>query len=152
MSAKPIPDGYHTVTPYLTVRGGVKVIEFLQKAFGAQMVQEPFKRPDGKIMHAEVRIGDSRVMIADEDEHAKATTSSQYLYVPNVDVVYQQAINAGGKAVTKPMDMFYGDRTGCVKDSSGNSWTIATHMEDVALPDLARRAEVFMREQKHRAA
>src|SRR6202048_5473233 len=87
MAAKPVPDGYHTVTPYLTVRGASKVIEFLKQAFGAKLSHEPVKRPDGTIMHAQVQIGDSLVMIADENEMAKATQSSLYLYVPDVDSV-----------------------------------------------------------------
>jgi PhnB protein len=152
MAVKPIPDGYHTVTPYLTVSGATKVIEFLKQAFRAELAHEPVKRPDGTIMHAEVAIGDSRVMIADESEMAKATPSSLYLYVPNVDSVYQQAIKAGGKTVMEPMDMFYGDRSGSVKDPSGNSWFIATHKEDVAPQELAKRAEAFMKQQKGKAA
>jgi uncharacterized glyoxalase superfamily protein PhnB len=151
MAAKPIPNGYHTVTPYLTVRGAEKVIEFLKQAFGAEMPEEIIKRPDGSIMHAQVKIGDSRVMIADESEMAKATPSTLYLYVPNVDSVYQLAIKAGGKSVMEPSDMFYGDRSGCVKDPSGNSWFMATHKEDVAPQELQKRAEAFSKE-KHKAA
>src|SRR5260370_6128102 len=132
MAAKPVPDGYHTVTPYLTVRGAPKVIEFLIQAFQAELPHEPIKRPDGTIMHAEVKIGDSRIMIADESEMAKATPSSLYLYVPNVDRVYQQAIKAGGSMVMEPTDMVYSDRSCNVKDPSGNSWFIATHKEDVS--------------------
>src|ERR1700686_4200949 len=119
MAAKPVPDGYHTVTPYLTVRGAPKVIEFLRKAFGAELSHEPIRRPDGTIMHAQVKIGDSRIMIAEENEMAKATTSTLDLYVPNVDSVYQQAIKAGGRSIMEPADMFYGDRSGSVKDPSG---------------------------------
>jgi uncharacterized glyoxalase superfamily protein PhnB len=152
MTAKPIPDGYHTVTPYLTVRGAGKVIEFLKQAFGAKLSHEPIKRPDGSIMHAQVLIGDSRIMIAEESEMAKATTSTLYLYVPNVDSVYQQAVRAGGSKVMEPMDMFYGDRSGGVKDPSGNSWFIATHKEDVTPKELAKRAEEFAKQQKSRAA
>ena len=88
-------------------------------------------------MHAQVTIGDSPVMIADESEMAKATPSSLYLYVPNVDSVYQRAIKAGGNSIMEPSDMFYGDRSGAVKDPSGNSWFIATHKEDVAPQELA---------------
>jgi PhnB protein len=152
MAVKPIPDGYHTVTPYLTVRGAPKVIEFLKQAFRGELSHEPVKRPDGSIMHAEVAIGDSRVMIAEESEMAKATPSSLYLYVPNVDSVYQQAIKAGGKTVTEPTDMFYGDRSGSVMDPAGNSWFIATHKEDLAPQELAKRAEAFMKQQKGKAA
>src|SRR6266853_6670330 len=111
MAAKPVPDGHHTVTPYLTVRGASNVIEFLQQAFGAKISHEPTKRPDGSIMHAQVTIGDSPVMIADESEMAKATPSSLYLYVPNVDSVYQQAVKAGGSAVMEPLDMIYTARS-----------------------------------------
>jgi PhnB protein len=152
MAAKPIPDGYHTVTPYLTVRGAPKVIEFLKQAFGAELSHEPVKRSDGSIMHAQVKIGDSRVMIAEESEMAKATTSSLYIYVANVDGVYQQAVRAGGKSIMEPTDMFYGDRSGGVKDASGNSWFIATHKEDVAPQELAKRAEAFQKQQKSNAA
>src|SRR5258708_19773900 len=116
MAAKPVPDGYHTVTPYLTVRGAPKVIEFLQQAFGAKISHEPTKRPDGSIMHAQVTIGDSPVMIADESEMAKATTSSLYLYVPNMDTVNHRAIKSGGNSIMEPADMFYGDRSAPVKD------------------------------------
>jgi PhnB protein len=152
MAAKPVPDGYHTVTPYLTVRGASKVIDFLKQAFGAELAYEPMKRPDGTVMHAEVTIGDSRVMLADENEMAKATTSSLYLYVPNVDSMYQRAVKAGGNSIMEPTDMFYGDRTGSVKDPSGNTWSIATHKEDLAPQELAKRAEAFMKQQKGKAA
>jgi uncharacterized glyoxalase superfamily protein PhnB len=152
MAAKPIPDGYHSVTPYLTVRGAMKVIEFLRQAFGAQLSHEAIKRPDGSIMHAQVTIGDSRIMIGEENEMAKATTSTLYLYVPDVDSVYQRAVNAGGTVVMEPMDMFYGDRSGGVKDPSGNTWYVATHKEDVAPAELAKRAEAFIKQQKSKAA
>jgi uncharacterized glyoxalase superfamily protein PhnB len=152
MSVKTIPDGFHTVTPYLTVRNAPKVIEFLKQAFGAKMSHDAIKRPDGSIMHAQITIGDSPVMIADENEMAKATISTLYVYVPNVDSVYQQAIKAGGSNVMEPMDMFYGDRSGSVKDPSGNSWFIATHKEDVEPKELAKRAEAFHKQQKGKAA
>jgi uncharacterized glyoxalase superfamily protein PhnB len=152
MAVKPVPDGYHTVTPYLTVRGAPKVIDFLKQAFGAELSHEPIKRPDGTIMHAQVTIGDSRVMIAEESEMAKATESALYLYVPNVDSVYQRAVKAGGNTIMEPTDMFYGDRNGGVKDPSGNSWFIATHKEDVTPQELAKRADAFMKQQKGKAA
>ena len=152
MAAKPVPDGYHTVTPYLTVRDAPKVIEFLQQAFGAKISHEPVKRPDGTIMHAQVTIGDSPIMIGEESEMAKPTTSSLYLYVSDVDSVYQRAVKAGGNTVMEPTDMFYGDRSSAVKDPSGNSWFIATHKEDVAPQELAKRAEAFLKQQKGKAA
>jgi PhnB protein len=151
MAAKPIPDGYHTVTPFLTVRGAAKVIEFLKQAFGAEIPEEIMMRPDGSIAHAQVKIGDSRVMIAEESEMAKASPSTLYLYVPNVDSVYQRAIKVGGQSVMEPTDMFYGDRSGGVKDPSGNSWFVATHKEDIAPQELQKRAEAFYKE-KHKAA
>jgi PhnB protein len=152
MAVKSIPDGYHTVTPYLTVRNAPKVIEFLKQAFGAKLSHDAIKRPDGSIMHAQVTIGDSRVMIAEESEMAKATLSTLYIYVADVDSVYRQAIKAGGSNVMEPMDMFYGDRSGGVKDPSGNSWYVATHKEDVEPKELARRAEAFSKQQKGAAA
>ena len=152
MPVRHIPDGYHTVTPYLTVRGAPKVIEFLKQAFGAELSHDPIKRPDGSIMHAQVKIGDSLVMIAEESDMAKATSSALYLYVPNVDAVFQQAVKAGGKTVMEPMDMFYGDRSGGVKDPSGNSWFIATHKEDVAPQELAKRAAAFNKQRRSDAA
>ena len=152
MAAKPIPEGHHTVTPYLTVRDAAQVVDFLKQAFRAEMTHEPLNRPDGKMAHAEVKIGDSRVMLAEESEMAKATPASLYLYVSNVDGVYQQALKAGGKTIMEPTDMFYGDRCGGVKDPSGNSWMIATHKEDVAPPEMAKRAEAFFKQQKHKAA
>lgn len=152
MSTRRIPEGFHAVTPYLTVKGAAKVVNFLQKAFGAELVYEPIKRPDGAIMHADVKISDSHVMIADESEYAKASPSALYLYVPDVDATYQQAIKAGGEPVMEPMDMFYGDRTGCVKDPAGNQWNVATHKEDVSHQELVKRAEAFMKQQKNKVA
>lgn len=152
MPVKTIPEGFHAVTPYLTVREVDKVIDFLRQAFNAEVPHEPIKRPDGKIMHAQVKIGDSIVMLGEESEQAKATPSTLYLYVPDVDRTYQQAVKAGGKSVMEPADVFYGDRCGGVKDSSGNSWMVATHKEDVAVPELQRRADEFMKQQKNKAA
>jgi uncharacterized glyoxalase superfamily protein PhnB len=148
MPAKFIPDGYHSVTPYLTLRGADKVIAFLKKAFNAETVYEPLLRPDGKIMHAEIKIGDSRIMITEESEYAQASLSSLYLYMPDVDSAYSQAIKAGGAKIMEPADMFYGDRTGGVKDSSGNSWYLGTHKEDLSRDELAKRAADFYKEQE----
>src|SRR5436305_13184791 len=117
--AKPIPDGFHTITPYLIVDGAEKVIGFMQKAFGAFYDHEPTKRPDGKIMHATLKIGDSMLMISDSSEHAKATSTMLYVYVPNVDATYQKALKAGATSMMEPADQFYGDRSGGVKDPAG---------------------------------
>ena len=149
--AKPIPEGYHTVTPYLVVDGAEKIITFMKDAFGAKPQFGPMKRPDGKVMHAELKIGDSVVMISDSNERAKANTSMLHLYVPNVDAVYQKALKAGGTSVMEPQDQFYGDRTGGVTDPAGNHWHIATHVEDVTPSELEKRAANFIKQQ-HKAA
>ena len=148
---KPIPEGYHTLTPYLVVDGAEKIIRFMKDAFGAQPVFEPMMRPDGKVMHAEYRIGDSVVMISDSSERAQATSAMLHLYVPNVDAAYQKALKAGATSLMEPADMFYGDRSGGVKDAAGNRWHIGTHIEDVSPAELKRRATEFMKQQ-HKAA
>jgi len=145
MAVKPVPDGYHTVTPYLVVRGATRTIEFARKAFGAEMVEEPVKRPDGTIMHAQFKIGDSIVMISDANEQNPPMQTMLYLYVPNVDAVYQRAVAAGGTSLMEPMDQFYGDRSGGVKDPSGNQWFIGTHKEDVSPQELKKRAEAHLK-------
>jgi uncharacterized glyoxalase superfamily protein PhnB len=152
MAAKPIPEGYHTVTPYLVVHGADKTIEFLKKAFGAELSFEPMLSPDGKVMHADLKIGDSHVMISEATDQHPPLQSMVHLYVPNVDAVYQRALAAGGKSTTEPTDQFYGDRSGGVKDPSGNHWHIATHKEDVAMPELKKRAEAMFKGQKGKAA
>jgi uncharacterized glyoxalase superfamily protein PhnB len=144
---KPVPDGYHTITPYLVVDGAEKVIRFMKEAFGAQPIFEPMMRPDGKVMHAEFKIGNSVVMISDASERAKATSTMLYLYVPNVDAVYEKAVKAGGTSVMEPADQFYGDRSGGVKDPAGNQWHIGTHVEDVAPAELKKRAAEFAKQQ-----
>ena len=138
-SVEPIPDGVHTVTPYLVVEGIPKLIDFLKQAFGAQELAR-MARPDGGIMHAEVKIGDSIVMMGAPMGDSKAKPCSLYLYVEDADAVYQRAIQAGGTSVREPSDQFYGDRTGGVIDTSGNYWGIATHVEDVPPEEMARRA------------
>ena len=148
---KPVPQGYHTVTPYLVVDGAEKIIRFVKEAFGAQPVFEPMARPDGKIMHAEFKIGDSIVMLADASERAQATSDMLHLYVPNVDAVYQKALKAGGKSLMEPMDQFYGDRSGSVMDPAGNRWFIATHIEDVSPAELKKRAAEYMKQQNKAA-
>ena len=148
---KPVPQGYHTVTPYLVVDGAEKIIRFVKEAFGAQPVFEPMARPDGKIIHAEFKIGDSVVMLADTSERAQATSDMLHLYVPNVDAVYQKALKAGGKSLMEPTDQFYGDRSSSVMDPAGNRWFIATHIEDVSPAELKKRAAEFMKQQNKAA-
>ncbi len=145
MAAKPIPEGYHTVTPCLVAEGAAKLIDFLKQAFGAE---ERFRmaRPDGGVMHAEVKIGDSMVMLGDANEQWKAMPGVIYLYVDDADAVYRRALEAGAASVMAPVDQFYGDRHGGVKDFAGNLWWIGTHKEDVPPDELKRRAEAFMKQ------
>lgn len=144
---KPIPDGFHTITPYLIVDDAAKTITFMQTAFGAKHEHEPTKRPDGKIMHATLKIGDSMLMIASSSDHAKASPVMLYLYVPNVDAAYQKALKAGATSVMEVADQFYGDRSGGVKDPAGNSWFFGTHIEDVAPAEMKKRAAEFFKQQ-----
>jgi PhnB protein len=149
MSAKPIPEGYHTVTPYLVVEGAAKLIDFLKQAFDAE---ETFRMPmpDGSIMHAEVKIGDSMVMMGEASEKWKAMPCAIYLYVNDADAVYKRALKAGATSTMEPSDQFYGDRQSGVKDPSDNTWWIATHKEDVSSDELKKRAQEFMKQQAQR--
>jgi PhnB protein len=140
MAVKPIPDGFRTVTPYLVAQDAAALIDFVKRAFGAQ---EKFlmRRPDGSVGHAEVIIGDSHVMIGQAGGPTTAFPAMLYLYVPDVDATFRQAVAAGGKALHEPSTQFYGDRHGAVTDSNGNQWWIATHVEDVSMEELKRRAD-----------
>jgi PhnB protein len=136
--AKPVPDGFHTVTPYLVVEDAGQLIEFVTKAFGATL-RFAHKRPDGKVAHAEVQIGDSIVMMGSVQGDTKPIPTAIYMYVPNCDELYRRAVAAGGSSIGEPADQFYGDRHGGVKDPCGNSWWVATHIEDLSEQELARR-------------
>jgi PhnB protein len=140
MAVKPIPEGYHTVTPYLTVPGVPKLIDFLKQAFDAREI-ERMMEPDGTIRHAEVRIGDSVVMMGEAEGERQPMPSGIYLYVNDTDTVYKRALQAGATSLMEPADQFYGDRSAGVKDPSGNYWWIATHQEDVPPEELKKRAE-----------
>ena len=146
MAAKPIPDGYHSVTPYLIVRGAANAIEFYKNAFGAT---ELFRMdaPGGKIGHAEIKIGNSPVMLADEHPEvgAKAPTGDGashhlLLYVEDCDAVFHRALAHGGKELRPLKDQFYGDRSGTIADPFGYQWTIATHKEDLTPEEMQQRA------------
>jgi PhnB protein len=139
MAVQPIPDGYHSVTPYLTVHGADQLIEFLKQAFAAEE-RERFLRPDGAIMHAEVKVGDSIIMLAEANEQWQPRPGMLYLYVPDTDATYRRALDAGASSLMEPADQFYGDRNAGVTDPSGNSWWIATHVEDVSKEEMERRA------------
>jgi uncharacterized glyoxalase superfamily protein PhnB len=139
MSVKPIPDGYHTLNPYFLVADGAAFIEFLKKAFGAV---EGYKMtsPDGAVRHAEMTVGDSKIMMGQVGGEWKVATCSLYFYVPDTDATYQSALEAGATSVMAPSDQFYGDRNAGVKDPEGNTWWIATHIEDVSPEEVSRRA------------
>jgi uncharacterized glyoxalase superfamily protein PhnB len=140
-TVKPIPKGYHTVTPYLVVEGTAKLIDFVKQAFGAK---ETFRstRPDGAIMHAEVKIGDSVIMMGDAQE-GKQMPGMIHLYVEDADATYRRALEAGATSLREPADQFYGDRSAGVKDPLGNHWWVATHIEDVSAEEVARRAQAL---------
>jgi uncharacterized glyoxalase superfamily protein PhnB len=148
MTAKPVPQGFHTVTPYLVVVGVAKLLDFVKSAFDAEEM-ERHARPDGVVMHAQVRIGDSIIMMGDptgaKHEWQKPLPAALYLYVPDCDKSYRDAIRAGAKSLQEPTDMFYGDRHGGVVDPWGNQWWIATHKEDVPPEEMKRRAEAHMK-------
>jgi uncharacterized glyoxalase superfamily protein PhnB len=146
--AKPIPEGYHTVTPGLTCKNAAQAIEFYKKAFGAQEIAS-MPSPDGQISHAELRIGDSVIFLNDEFPGMCAAPSqsvpstSLFLYVANADSTFNQAVAAGATPTMPVQNMFWGDRYGKVVDPFGHHWGIATHIEDVALDEMERRATAF---------
>jgi len=142
MAVKPIPEGFHTVTPYLVVPGVAKLIGFMEKAFDAEVV-ERMDTPDGTVMHAQVRIGDSMIMMGEASEKHPARPGNLYLYVKDTDSLYKQALAAGATSTMEPADQFYGDRGAGVKDFAGNEWWIGTHIEDVAPDEMARRAAEY---------
>ena len=135
---RPIPKGYHTVTASLTQEDSGQTIEFCKKAFGAKLRMK-MPSPNGKIMHAEVSIGDSVIMLGDASEEFEATRSSTHLYVDDVDAAYERALQAGGESLSEPQDQFYGDRSAGVRDRFGNQWWMATHVEDVSMEEMQRR-------------
>jgi PhnB protein len=147
MPPRPIPEGYHTITPYLIVTGAASAIEFYKHAFGAKEVMR-IPHPDGRIGHAELQVGDSRLILADEFPEIGArspmslggTPVSILLYVEDVDAVTTRALAAGAKLLRPVRDQFYGDRTGTLSDPFGHQWTIATHKEDLSLDEIKRRA------------
>jgi len=149
----PIPSGYHAVTPYLSVRGAADAIDFYKQAFGAKEIMR-MPGPDGKLGHAEVCIGDSRVMLSDEYQDMDflgpksrgGTTVHMHVYVPNCDAQVERAVKAGAKVVRPVTDQFYGDRSGCVEDPFGHLWHLSTHIEDVPMSKLRKKAEELARQ------
>lgn len=141
---QPIPVGYHTVTPYLMVRGAARAIDFYRNAFGASEVMR-FNEPNGRVAHAEIRIGDSHVMLADESDTYRSPQTlggagaSLMLYVEDVDRTFARAVAAGATVQRPVADQFYGDRTGTIVDPFGHVWSIGTHKEDVSMEEMQRR-------------
>jgi PhnB protein len=146
MAVKPVPEGYNSVTPYLIVNGAARAIEFYKLAFGATEIMR-MPDPNGGIMHAELKIGDSVIMLADEPEngsHKSAQTLggspvSLMIYIADVDKVFARAISAGAKETRAVQDQFYGDRSGNLIDPFGHIWTVSTHVEDVSAEEMERR-------------
>lgn len=154
-NVKPIPEGHNTVSPYLIVAGAERALEFYTKVFGATELFR-HKAPDGKVGHAEIRIGDTVIMLADEfpdhDAHGPrkfgGSPVSLHVYVEDVDTVADRALAAGAKVKRPVADQFYGDRLGTLEDPFGHTWHISTHIEDVPMEELGRRAEAAMKERK----
>lgn len=152
MSVKPIPEGYHSITPYLGIDKAAEAIEFYKKAFGATEIMR-LDMPDGKIGHAELRIGDSAIMLASPcgemafgspgKEH---TSVALHLYVNDVDAQYKQAVAAGGVVISEPKDQFYGDRSGTLKDPFGHVWFLASRKEDLTVEQVRQRAEEMFKQ------
>jgi PhnB protein len=150
-NVKPIPEGYHSVTPYLFIKGAASAIEFYKNVFGATEVMR-MPAPNGQIMHAELRIGDSIVMLSDENPQVGAlsprsiggTAGGLNVYIADVDAVTQKAVDAGAKLVRPVKDQFYGDRSSSIIDPFGHMWSVATHVEDVGPEEMRKRAAAAM--------
>jgi PhnB protein len=151
MATKPVPDGYHTVTPYLTVENAAEAIEFYKRAFGAKESVR-MTAPDGSIGHAELQIGDSRVMLSDPFPQSQVqppsvvggTTASVFLYLEDVDAIFKRAVDAGATVAMPLEDQFWGDRFGTVTDPFGHVWSMATHVEDVPPEEIEERGKAAM--------
>src|SRR5712692_3857271 len=148
MAVKPIPEGYHSVTPHLIIKGAANAIEFYKKAFGATELFR-FPTPDGLIGHAEIKIGDSPIMLADEfpqmgyksPQSLGGSPVSLMIYVEDVDAIFNQAVSAGASVKEAVSDKFYGDRIGTLTDPFGHVWHVSTHKEDVSLEEMEKRAK-----------
>lgn len=145
MAVRPIPEGYHTATPYLMVPDVGRQIEFLKKAFGA-VETSVARMSDGTVRHADVKIGDSHVMMGAARGEWKAMPCAIYLYVDDTDATYDRAMAAGAESLMEPSDQYYGDRNAGVMDEAGNYWWIATHIEDVSPEEMERRHQEFFAE------
>jgi len=152
MSVKAIPEGYHTLTPFLTIRDAERAIEFYKNAFGAETRGGVMKGPDGKVMHAELKIGDSIIMLSDEFPSMGAVSPQGlggsamglHIYVPDVDASFQRAVKAGAQVEMPVMDQFWGDRYGRLKDPFGHKWSIATHTKDLSMDEMKKGMDEAM--------
>ena len=151
MAAKPIPDGYQTVTPYLTLEHPEATMDFLKKAFGGEEVFA-MRDDQGHVQHAEMKVGTSMLMLGKAHGENHARPGNFYLYVEDCDALYKKALAAGAKSLSEPADQFYGDRHGGVTDPEGNNWWIGTHIEDLSPEELNRRAREFQEKQAAMAA
>jgi PhnB protein len=138
--ATTIPDGYHSVNPYLIVPDGEKMVSFLQEVFGAKL-RERFNRPDGTIKHAELEIGDCRIMLAQANEQFAPRPQTLYVYLLDVDAAYARGLNSGAKSLMEVSQQNYGDRNGGFEDPAGNWWWVATRVEDVSVEEIERREQ-----------
>lgn len=143
MAVQPIPAGYHTITPYLSIRGATELLEFTKTAFGG-IETECMRGPNGRVLHAQVKIGDSNVMMGEVPKDADTMPAMLYLYVEDVDTWFQRAVQAGAEVLEEPSNKFYGDRTAAVQDASGNRWYMATHVEDVSPEEIQERSKTEM--------
>lgn len=152
MPVKPIPDGYHTLTPFLTVRDAAKAIEFYKQAFDAEVRGGVMKGPDGKVMHAELKIGDSIIMLSDEfpdfncisPQTLGGSAMGLHIYLDGVDAAFDRAVKAGAEVEMPVMDQFWGDRYGKLKDPFGHKWSIATHVKDLSMDEMKKGMDEAM--------
>ena len=142
-AVKPIPDGYHTVTPFLNVKGMGKLIDFMKAAFGAEEIMR-MAGPGGAPVHAEVSIGNSRIMLGEIMQQNTPSSGYFYVYVSDADAMHKRAVGAGATLVSQPADQFWGDRMGTVKDPFGNTWSLATHKEDPTPEEMEKRMKATM--------
>lgn len=144
---KAIPEGFHTVTPFLIPQNATEFISFLERAFGGDLTYI-MKHEDGQVMHATVKIGNSTLMITDATDTLQPKPTMLYVYVEDVDMAFEKAVRAGGISKREPTDEFYGDRSGCIEDPWGNTWWIATHIENVDAEEMTRRIKEFEKVQQ----
>lgn len=146
-AVNPIPEGFHTVTPYLIVKDADHLLSFLKKVFDTREMYVS-RRDDNTIMHAQVRVGDSMIMFSEANEEYPAMSSMLYIYVNDVDATYKKAIQAGAISLREPINEYYGDRSAGIEDGSGIQWWIATHVEDISVEEMAKREAEIIKNEK----